>query len=300
MVEPAAATDVFISYARENRGAAQRLADALVENRLRVWWDRDLVPGSEFAAAIEAQLIGAAVVVGLWSQDSVRSAFVRDECAWALRADKLVPVRIEEVDLPLGFGQLHTLDLLDWDGDADDAAFQALLLEIERRRGQRLAAIAARSTSGASWFASLRGVPRATRRALLLGAAAFALGGIGYYAKHTLDRREADQHFRAGLDFQYAAVPRLENALNEYLSALERLPGHARARYYLAHVYAQTGRKADALVSFRLALSATEASLDRGQRLDAERQLVALAPEAGEAAPVTRSVATAASSAVRP
>jgi len=306
-VTPApAAADVFISYARENRHAAQRLADALAENRLDVWWDRDLVPGSEFSAVIEAQLLGAAVVVGLWSHDSVRSAFVRDECARALRADKLVPARIEDVELPLGFGQLHTLDLLDWNGDADDAAFQSLLLEIERRRGQRLAD-AARTTSSTvmtTLLASLRGGPgrgsRTTRRALLGAAAIAALGGAGYYAKHTLDRREADQHFRAGLDFQYAAVPRLENALNEYLSALERLPGHGRARYYLGHVYAQTGRNADALASFQLALSAGEAVLDRGQRRDAERQLVALAPEAGEAPPVTRPIAAVSSDAARP
>ncbi|HKW83264.1 MAG TPA: toll/interleukin-1 receptor domain-containing protein, partial [Burkholderiaceae bacterium] len=134
--EPAAepSPDVFVSYARENREAAQRLADALAHKQLRVWWDRDLVAGSEFATVIEWQLDSAAVVIGLWSSDSVRSAFVRDECGHALRAGKLLPVRIEEVDLPLGFGQLHTLDLLDWDGDADDEAFQALALEIERRR----------------------------------------------------------------------------------------------------------------------------------------------------------------------
>src|SRR5689334_3475026 len=99
-------TDVFVSYSRENREAAQRLADALIKNRLHVWWDRDLVAGSEFAAVIETQLNSAAVVLGLWSSESVRSAFVRDECGRALRAGKLLPVRIEEVDLPLGFGQL--------------------------------------------------------------------------------------------------------------------------------------------------------------------------------------------------
>ena len=309
--DPAAepAPDVFVSYARENREAAQRLADALAEKRLRVWWDRDLVAGSEFATVIELQLNSAAVVIGLWSNESVRSAFVRDECGHALRAGKLLPVRIEEVDLPLGFGQLHTLDLLDWDGDADEEAFQALLLEVERRRTHAplpLAALPPPTRFGR------RLLDRTTLILAMLGA----LAGAGYYVKHTIDQRdaaereaqlraraqrqlernraEADQHFRAGLEFQLADVPRLENALNEYLTALERLPGHGRARFYLGHVYAQTGRSAEAFASFKLALQATDAPLDARQRSEAEQQVVALAPDADEATPVTRPVASAA------
>lgn len=301
--------DVFVSYARENRDAAQRLADVLTEKRLRVWWDRDLVAGSEFATVIEAQLDSAAVVLGLWSNESVRSAFVRDECGHALRAGKLLPLRIEEVDLPLGFGQLHTLDLLDWDGDADDEAFQVLLGEIERRRANA-------PSSLVTALPTPRFGRRMLRRAALGVAVVAALGAGGYYAKHVIDQRaqlerdaqlraeaarrldrnrtEADRHFRAGLEFQLADVPRLENALNEYLTALERLPGHGRARFYLGHVYAQTGRSADAFASFQLALQATEARLDPRQRSEAEQQVVALAPNADEAAPVTRPVAVVA------
>ena len=304
MAEPP--TDVFVSYARENRDAAQRIADTLTEKGLRVWWDRDLAAGSEFATVIEMQLNSAAVVLGLWSNESVRSNFVRDECGHALRAGKLLPVRIEDVELPLGFGQLHTLDLLEWNGDVDDQAFQALLVEIERQRGHTPVALLTTQT---------RFGGRALRRAALAAAVVAALGGAGYYAKLTIDQRaqaereaqlraeaarrldrnrtEADRHFRAGLEFQLADVPRLENALNEYLTALERLPTHGRARFYLGHVYAQTGRNADALASFQLALQATEARLDPRQRSEAERQVVALAPNADEAAPVTRPVVAA-------
>lgn len=307
--------DVFVSYARENREPVQRLADALIEGGLSVWWDRDLVPGSEFATVIETQLNSASVVLGLWSADSVRSGFVRDECGHALRAGKLLPVRIEEVDLPLGFGQLHTLDLLDWDGDTDDEAFEALRREIERRRSRAPIPLAA--TLPPARFG------RRTLRRVALGVAVVAaLGGAGYYASEWMDQRaeaerqaqlraeaarrldrnrtEADRHFRAGLEFQLADVPRLENALNEYLTALERLPTHGRARFYLGHIYAQTGRSADALASFRLALQAAEAPLDPRQRSEAERQLVALAPNADEAAPVSRALAMAPAAAPAP
>ena len=122
--------DVFVSYARTNRPVAEQLAQGLAASGLKVWWDSDLPAGAEFAAVIEAKLQGAAVVIVLWSADSVHSSFVRDECSRAIRHNKLLPVRIEPVDLPLGFGQLHTLDLLEWDGDPDDAAFQKLVQDV--------------------------------------------------------------------------------------------------------------------------------------------------------------------------
>ena len=85
------------------------------------------------------------------------------------------------------------------------------------------------------------------------------------------------------------------NALNDYLSALEHRPRHARARYYLAHVYAQIGQPADALESFKLALSSGESPLDRGQRAEAQQQLIALAVDPNEAPPVARTVAASTS-----
>ncbi|MEO8118969.1 MAG: toll/interleukin-1 receptor domain-containing protein [Rhodoferax sp.] len=71
--------NVFVSYAREDRPLAEQLAHALSASGLQVWWDRDLAAGSEFTAVIEAKLLGAAVVIVLWSADSVRSSYERDE-----------------------------------------------------------------------------------------------------------------------------------------------------------------------------------------------------------------------------
>lgn len=295
--------DVFISYARSNRPVAQKLADALEAQQLRVWWDSDLSAGSEFAEVIEDRLRDARVVLVLWSADSVRSAFVRDESSRAMRSNKLMPLRIEAVDLPLGFGQLHTLDLLDWEGDTDSPAFQKVVSEIRLR--------------GAGQAPDGPVVPRATGHAssrsrwMVIGAVvvviALGFGGKKYWdmqeaaaqqrviaaqaeaaRKADAARTEADRHFRLGLDQQYANVPQLEAALNEYLSALESRPGHGRARYYLGHVYAQTGKTADALDAFRQALTQTEAALDRPQRADAEKQIAALSRATDEATPIAR------------
>ena len=294
----AEAPDVFVSYARKNRPLAEQLAEGLSASGLQVWWDSELSAGSEFASVIETKLQGAAVVIVLWSADSVRSAFVRDESSRALKHDKLLPVRIEDIELPLGFGQLHTLDLLDWDGDADDDAFQKLLLEVQRRRQRApLSVLTEPLRTGRRW-------PR--RSSWMAGAAlVLAAGGTGVWyvrdqqdkeaeAQAEVNRRadadklEADRHFRAGLDLQYADVPQLEKALNEYLSAIDRRPAHARAHYYLGHVYAQIGKGLDALASFKLALAGTEAPLDRSQRAEADKQVLALAVVEGEEVPVTR------------
>ena len=215
--------DVFISYARANRALAEQLADGLAASGLRVWWDRNLVAGSEFASVIEAQLLGAAVVVVLWSADSVHSSFVRDESSRALKQGKLLPVRIEDVELPLGFGQLHTLDLLNWNGDAGGDKFQTLLFEVRQRQQQ--------APGGQAPPQALRQWPRSPT---VMAGGALALALIGAASWVVYDRQQAekqriadtgraqaDRHFRAGLDQQYARVPQLETALNEYLSALE-------------------------------------------------------------------------------
>ncbi len=287
---PTPANDVFISYAHEDRPLARQLAEALQERQLTVWWDRDLAAGAEFAREIESQLQLARVVIGLWSAKSVHSAFVRDECSRALRAGKLVPVRIEEVELPLGFGQSHTLDLLDWDGDADDETFQQLLREVGLRKG-----MTALPLPGPGGFGGLRLRRRAwLPAAILLSAGLLAYGGWFTWDKmqqaeaRRLNISEADRHFRAGLESQFAKEPELVSALNEYLSALELRPKHARAQYYLAHVYVQNGRPEDALRSFQNALAQTEAPLDASLRAEARRQIAALSPVPNEASPVAR------------
>ena len=285
--EPGTA-DIFISYSHQNRDFAARLADAMTAHGLRVWWDRDLIAGTEFADVIEAQLDGARVVVTLWSAESVKSAFVRDESARALRADKLLPVRIEDVELPLGFGQTHTLDLIGWAGESDSANLQHLLRELLRRKGEPLAPQETLDD---------RKVVNWRRRGIVVAGVALPLV-LGYAGKRVWDERsrsanalEAERRFTAGLAQQHAREPDLVSAQNAYLSALELRPGHARARYYLGHVYAQRRLPADALASFQLALVSTEAPLDNSQRRDAGEQIRALAAVPGEAAPLERSLA---------
>jgi hypothetical protein len=69
-------TDVFISYAREDRDRAHKLADALAAFGWSVWWDRKIITGEAFDQAIERELETAKSIVVLWSEHSIAS----DDC----------------------------------------------------------------------------------------------------------------------------------------------------------------------------------------------------------------------------
>ena len=119
-------SDVFISYKREDEARVQRLYDALVRAGLTVWWDREIEGGSAWRQRILEEIDTARCVIVVWSQASVgeNGAFVRDEAARGLERKILLPLRIDKVSPPLGFGEYQALDLVDWRGDAKDLRIQ--------------------------------------------------------------------------------------------------------------------------------------------------------------------------------
>ena len=65
--------DIFISYSREDREFARRLADALERENLTVWWDTKILGGRSFRNAIHEEIDSAAIVIVVWSAISIRS-----------------------------------------------------------------------------------------------------------------------------------------------------------------------------------------------------------------------------------
>ncbi|MGH2822429.1 MAG: toll/interleukin-1 receptor domain-containing protein, partial [Thermoleophilaceae bacterium] len=104
-------THVFISYAREDRARAKRLAEALVARGLSVWWDREILAGQAFDDVIEAELERAKSVIVLWSKHSVVSDWVKGEATEARERGVLVPALIDAVKPPLEFRRKETVDL---------------------------------------------------------------------------------------------------------------------------------------------------------------------------------------------
>lgn len=237
--------DLFISYAREDRDTAHALAEVLEARGIDVWWDRELTGGGDFASEIEQQLRDAPLALVLWSAASVRSDFVRDESSRARDMQKLLPVRIAEVDLPLGFGTLHTLDMLGWDGDPDDVACQHVVAQVRQRLAQASGGPpgSADARAAAARQAAEDSLAQRRRRQWLVWAAgaagAVGVAGLGAYGWQRFNQREALGHLGRGIDEHFASPPRLERAQSEYANALALDARLAPAHYFLGHLYAQ-------------------------------------------------------------
>jgi tetratricopeptide (TPR) repeat protein len=256
--------DLFLSYAREDRDAAQRLAHALGEEGFGVWWDREIRGGRDFTDEIAANLRAARRVLVLWSPAAVNSSFVRDESARARDVHKLLPLRIAEVELPLGFGQIQTLDLIDWDGERDAPAFRAIVDEIHHAFGQQPTPVPVKPWWRVSW-----------RKWAMPAIGAVVVAALGYGGLYWQNQTRAETFFQDGVAAQFATEPNLESARNNYLSALELRPRHARTHYYLGHVYAQLKLLDAARADFEAAVKLAR-GLDASQIADARKQLAAL------------------------
>lgn len=114
--------DVFISYKNSERARVSNIARALEAEGYSVWWDNALRGGEDYSEVIDQQISSAKVIMPIWSRESVKSQWVRAEAERG--RDKLLPVRIEDVQPPLPYNKLHTLDLIGWSGDRSSPAWQ--------------------------------------------------------------------------------------------------------------------------------------------------------------------------------
>jgi len=95
------------------------------------WWDDNLIPAEQWNQTIVSEITAASAVLVIWTFNSVASDFVRDEAETGRKAKKLVPVRFEDVEPPLGQGAIHLADLRGWQGSADDQRWQQVLTAIQ-------------------------------------------------------------------------------------------------------------------------------------------------------------------------
>ena len=134
---PLTATDIFLSYSRDDRAKARLVATCLEREGFSVWWDAEIHSGESFDMVIERQLDEARVVLVMWSPSSVKSRWVRAEAASADRLGKLVPITIEPCIRPIIFELMHTVELCHWNGDVADPAWGQLLLDLHRNLRSR-------------------------------------------------------------------------------------------------------------------------------------------------------------------
>jgi len=118
---------VFVAYVREDAAQAGRVFDALHSAGLDPWMDeRKLLPGQNWARAIQNALETSDFVICCFSRNSIRkrSAF-QAEIRYALEAARrlpldeifLLPVRLDECPVPMDVArEMQYVDLFtDWD-----------------------------------------------------------------------------------------------------------------------------------------------------------------------------------------
>jgi hypothetical protein len=104
-------SDIFISYSKADHALALKLSAFLEAEGWTVWWDKSLGAADLYRDEIMKQLAAARAVITIWTENSVKSDWVRAEAGRAKAEGKLIPVKAPEVaygDIPLPFGEMHT------------------------------------------------------------------------------------------------------------------------------------------------------------------------------------------------
>lgn len=166
--------DVFVSYKAEDRRRVQPLVHALQSDGYSVWWDQHIGTGDEWRQAIERQLDIAECVIVAWSRHSIgpEGHFVRDEAARAQRRHVYLPILIDPVEPPLGFGESQATSLRGWRGDPSDPRYRAILSAVRKIAGE-----------GSGEDTAKRPQMRVGRRSVVAGGVvAVAAAGLGGWA----------------------------------------------------------------------------------------------------------------------
>lgn len=190
-------SDIFISYATEDRERAMELAHCLESRGWTVWWDREIPFGKSFDQVIEAQIAAARCVIVLWTAASVASEWVKNEAREGRSRGVLIPIQLDQVRLPLEFRDAQTANLIGWHADVPNAEFDKLVHQLQAQIATQPKEVAhAPANLGAPREqAATRVAAAATRRrgrmVASVVAAVMALGGGAvmwqkYFAEHRI------------------------------------------------------------------------------------------------------------------
>ena len=172
---------VFVSYSRRQFHAARQLTAALHGHGIDTWFDvQRLVPGTDWAAAIDEAIDEAAALVLVASSDAIASGYVTRE--WRRARDRNIPVYVAEVR-----GTRLPAELAGASG-----------FDLRRRFDQGATQLAAALTGGSAHPAPRQRVTVWPASVLLVAAAlclsALAVAGLFAAVAVDLDHPVPDQH----------------------------------------------------------------------------------------------------------
>lgn len=129
--------DIFISYSRVDVDKAIQLRDLLLARGHHVFFDAEGIDaGAEFPDVIDRAVKGAKVVLGCWTPAAIQRRWVRIESRIGLDRGSLVAIALDKIDpeaLPAEFYNVNVLDMSIFDGSEAHAAWQRVLVAIDRR-----------------------------------------------------------------------------------------------------------------------------------------------------------------------
>jgi len=100
----------------------------LEEQGWSLFWDWSSIPvGKTWREFIDKELETAKCVLVIWSKNSITSEWVLEEADFAKKRKILIPILIDEVDPPIGFGQNQAASIIGWNGEPNHEGFQQVI-----------------------------------------------------------------------------------------------------------------------------------------------------------------------------
>lgn len=123
-------TDIFLSYSHDDEERIKPLIEALKTEGWSVFWDRHIPTGKTWRTYIGEALDSSKCVIVAWSRNSITSKWVTEEADVGQKHGILVPIFIDDVEIPIGFRSIQTADLSNWQPDKDSQNFNNLIKDI--------------------------------------------------------------------------------------------------------------------------------------------------------------------------
>ncbi|MDH3446465.1 MAG: toll/interleukin-1 receptor domain-containing protein [Deltaproteobacteria bacterium] len=124
-------SDIFISYASEDRGRVLPLVQALEKTGWTIFWDRNIPAGKTWHQRMGEEIKTCGCVLVVWTEKSVQSDWVVEEAEIGKRRQILVPIMLDEVEPPFGFGLIQAANLVAWNGSNSEPSFRRMISDIE-------------------------------------------------------------------------------------------------------------------------------------------------------------------------
>ncbi|HBB36066.1 MAG TPA: histidine kinase [Cyanobacteria bacterium UBA8803] len=120
-------TQVFLSYADEDRAFMEKVAKTLRREAITIWTNKtDIKTGVEYGEVINRGIEQADNMVFLISSASLKSVYCHKELTYALSFNKrIIPLLIEEIDPEQISPELRTIQFIKCPQDQDELNYQA-------------------------------------------------------------------------------------------------------------------------------------------------------------------------------